>query len=263
MPVTCAWMLGGSSLRTCTSAMWMGTGQRAWGGKVGQVEPWGLADGCGAAEVALSPSPSPSPRKEILQDVSFSVMPGQTLALVRAGLWVWVHCWRVGWGKRGWEVWGGEGQTPTGPALPCPALGLQQLRVSGLSRSLYLHLQVGPSGSGKSTVIRLLFRFYDVRGGCIRIDGQDISQVRGGDLQGMGGLDITSSEPRKHCLVQALASPQGRGEHAEPPAPLKADVCARSGVDGTTVGPVASLETGHSPDPGAHALQGAGCGAHG
>uniref|UniRef100_A0A663FB24 ATP-binding cassette sub-family B member 6 n=1 Tax=Aquila chrysaetos chrysaetos TaxID=223781 RepID=A0A663FB24_AQUCH len=55
---------------------------------------------------------------EILQDVSFSVMPGQTLALV------------------------------------------------------------GPSGSGKSTVIRLLFRFYDVRGGCIRIDGQDISQVR-------------------------------------------------------------------------------------
>uniref|UniRef100_A0A663F911 ATP-binding cassette sub-family B member 6 n=1 Tax=Aquila chrysaetos chrysaetos TaxID=223781 RepID=A0A663F911_AQUCH len=55
---------------------------------------------------------------EILQDVSFSVMPGQTLALV------------------------------------------------------------GPSGSGKSTVIRLLFRFYDVRGGCIRIDGQDISQVK-------------------------------------------------------------------------------------
>uniref|UniRef100_A0A8V5G102 ATP-binding cassette sub-family B member 6 n=1 Tax=Melopsittacus undulatus TaxID=13146 RepID=A0A8V5G102_MELUD len=54
--------------------------------------------------------------KEILQDVSFSVMPGQTLALV------------------------------------------------------------GPSGSGKSTIIRLLFRFYDVRGGCIRIDGQDISQ---------------------------------------------------------------------------------------
>lgn len=35
--------------------------------------------------VALSPSPSPSPRKEILQDVSFSVMPGQTLALVRLG----------------------------------------------------------------------------------------------------------------------------------------------------------------------------------
>src|SRR3970040_544563 len=30
---------------------------------------------------------------------------------------------------------------------------------------------VGPSGAGKSTVSRLLFRFYDVEGGAIRIDG--------------------------------------------------------------------------------------------
>ena len=36
---------------------------------------------------------------------------------------------------------------------------------------------VGPSGSGKSTIARLLFRFYDIQAGCIRIDGQDISQV--------------------------------------------------------------------------------------
>ncbi|XP_064926817.1 ATP-binding cassette sub-family B member 6 isoform X2 [Columba livia] len=66
--------------------------------------------------------------KEILQDVSFSVMPGQTLALV------------------------------------------------------------GPSGSGKSTIIRLLFRFYDVRGGCIRIDGQDISQVKQASLRAHIGV---------------------------------------------------------------------------
>jgi ATP-binding cassette subfamily B protein len=36
---------------------------------------------------------------------------------------------------------------------------------------------VGPSGSGKSTIGRLLYRFYDVSGGSVRIDGQDIRDV--------------------------------------------------------------------------------------
>jgi ATP-binding cassette subfamily B protein len=36
---------------------------------------------------------------------------------------------------------------------------------------------VGPSGSGKSTLARLLFRFYDVQQGAIRIDGQEIKQL--------------------------------------------------------------------------------------
>ncbi|XP_076021552.1 ATP-binding cassette sub-family B member 6 [Genypterus blacodes] len=66
--------------------------------------------------------------KEILRDVSFTVLPGQTLALV------------------------------------------------------------GPSGAGKSTVIRLLFRFYDVHGGCIRIDGQDISTVTQSSLRAHIGV---------------------------------------------------------------------------
>ena len=34
---------------------------------------------------------------------------------------------------------------------------------------------VGPSGSGKSTLVRLLFRFYEVTGGSIEVDGQDIN----------------------------------------------------------------------------------------
>lgn len=36
---------------------------------------------------------------------------------------------------------------------------------------------VGSSGSGKSTIMKLLFRFYDVTSGEIRIDGQNISEV--------------------------------------------------------------------------------------
>jgi ABC-type transport system involved in Fe-S cluster assembly fused permease/ATPase subunit len=36
---------------------------------------------------------------------------------------------------------------------------------------------VGPTGAGKSTISRLLFRFYDVTGGRILIDGQDIRDV--------------------------------------------------------------------------------------
>lgn len=36
---------------------------------------------------------------------------------------------------------------------------------------------VGSSGAGKSTIARLLFRFYDVRAGSIKIDGQDLRDV--------------------------------------------------------------------------------------
>ncbi|MAQ37668.1 MULTISPECIES: ABCB family ABC transporter ATP-binding protein/permease [Thioclava] len=42
---------------------------------------------------------------------------------------------------------------------------------------------VGPSGSGKSTIGRLLFRFYEVTGGAIRIDDQDLRDVTQESLQ--------------------------------------------------------------------------------
>src|SRR5262249_22098392 len=36
---------------------------------------------------------------------------------------------------------------------------------------------VGRSGAGKSTVVNLMLRFFDLEGGTILIDGQDISQM--------------------------------------------------------------------------------------
>ena len=36
---------------------------------------------------------------------------------------------------------------------------------------------VGPSGAGKTTLFQLMLRFYDVTGGCIRLNGQDIRQL--------------------------------------------------------------------------------------
>ena len=47
---------------------------------------------------------------------------------------------------------------------------------------------VGPSGAGKSTISRLLFRFYDVTGGAIRIDGQDLSEVTQDSLRASIGI---------------------------------------------------------------------------
>ncbi|MHB8493600.1 MAG: ABCB family ABC transporter ATP-binding protein/permease [Casimicrobiaceae bacterium] len=47
---------------------------------------------------------------------------------------------------------------------------------------------VGPSGSGKSTLARLLYRFYDVTGGRIVIDGHDLRDVQQSTLREAIGI---------------------------------------------------------------------------
>ena len=47
---------------------------------------------------------------------------------------------------------------------------------------------VGPSGAGKSTLARLLFRFYDVSGGAIRINGHDLRSLQQASLRSAIGI---------------------------------------------------------------------------
>ena len=52
---------------------------------------------------------------------------------------------------------------------------------------------VGPSGAGKSTIFNLLLRFYDVDGGAIRIDNQDIRDVTLASLR--SNIALVTQEP--------------------------------------------------------------------
>jgi len=52
---------------------------------------------------------------------------------------------------------------------------------------------VGPSGAGKSTILNLILRFYDVTGGAIEIDGQDVRNVTVGSLR--DAMALVTQEP--------------------------------------------------------------------
>jgi ATP-binding cassette subfamily B multidrug efflux pump len=47
---------------------------------------------------------------------------------------------------------------------------------------------VGPTGAGKTTIINLLTRFYEINGGSIMVDGNDIRNVKKADLRNRLGL---------------------------------------------------------------------------
>ena len=60
--------------------------------------------------------------------------------------------------------------------------------VSFVVRTGYTVAIVGPSGAGKSTISRLLFRFYDVSSGGVKIDGQDVRDVTQASLRSAIGI---------------------------------------------------------------------------
>jgi ATP-binding cassette subfamily B protein len=72
---------------------------------------------------------------------------------------------------------------------------------------------VGASGAGKSTLARLLFRFYDVDQGAIRIDGQDIRTVTQDSLRSAMGVVPQDTVLFNDTLYRNLA--YGRPEATE------------------------------------------------
>ena len=73
---------------------------------------------------------------------------------------------------------------------------------------------VGPTGSGKSTFVKLVQRLYDVNGGAIRIDGQDVRALTQASLR--QSIAVVPQDPAlfhrslraKHRLRQARGQPR-------------------------------------------------------
>ncbi len=53
---------------------------------------------------------------------------------------------------------------------------------------------VGPTGCGKTTVLSLLMRFYDVQGGAIRVDGEDVRELELRSLRRQFGIVLQESQ---------------------------------------------------------------------
>jgi len=121
------------------------------------------------------------------------------------------------------------------------AYGAQRTVIDGLDLTIRPGEKiglVGRSGAGKSTVVNLLLRFYDLEGGRILIDGQDIAAVQQDSLRALVGMvtqdtsllhrsvrenlvygrpDATeiqmvhaAERAEAHDFIQGLVDPQGR-----------------------------------------------------
>ncbi|MFT6453079.1 MAG: ATP-binding cassette subfamily B protein [Halocynthiibacter sp.] len=81
---------------------------------------------------------------------------------------------------------------------------------------------VGPSGSGKSTIGRLLFRFYDVAGGAVRIDGQDLRDVTQASLHSAVGVVPQDTVLFNDTIYYNIAYGRPEASRAEVEAAAKA-----------------------------------------
>lgn len=63
---------------------------------------------------------------------------------------------------------------------------------------------VGPTGAGKTTLINLLMRFYDVRGGAIKVDGVDIRDMKREDLRSLFGMVLQDTWLYKGTIAENI-----------------------------------------------------------
>lgn len=64
---------------------------------------------------------------------------------------------------------------------------------------------VGPTGAGKTTIVNLLMRFYDIRGGKILIDGQDISKLSRESTRDLFGMVLQDTWLFKGTVAENVA----------------------------------------------------------
>ncbi|MEG1001250.1 MAG: ABC transporter ATP-binding protein [Cellulosilyticaceae bacterium] len=63
---------------------------------------------------------------------------------------------------------------------------------------------VGPTGAGKTTLINLLMRFYDIKGGSIKIDGVDIRDMEREDLRSLFGMVLQDTWLYKGTIAENI-----------------------------------------------------------
>ncbi|MGP4025791.1 ABC transporter ATP-binding protein [Actinomadura sp. 3N407] len=72
---------------------------------------------------------------------------------------------------------------------------------------------VGPTGAGKSTLVNLLMRFYDVTGGRITVDGDDISAMSRAELRGHIGMVLQDTWLRQGTIAENIAYGRDDASH--------------------------------------------------
>ncbi|MCM1087760.1 MAG: ABC transporter ATP-binding protein/permease [Muribaculaceae bacterium] len=63
---------------------------------------------------------------------------------------------------------------------------------------------VGPTGAGKTTMVKLLMRFYDVNGGCIKVDGHDVRRFNRSELRESFGMVLQDTWLFKGTIMENI-----------------------------------------------------------